>query len=172
LTPDKNITTALQAAAELSKAGIDNTLDIIGDGPQLESLQNMALNLGIAGQVMFHGNISHSEVLRLLAQSHLFLFPTRTAEGFPKALLEALACGLPAIATAVSVIPQLIAGCGVALREPTPALLAQTILKMIQNPSELAAMAGRARAASQGYTLEAWLTAINRHLTAAWGRLD
>ncbi len=57
--------------------------------------------------VDFLGNISHEEILNLLCTSDLFIFPSFT-EGFPNAVLEAMSCGLPIIASRVGAIPDMI----------------------------------------------------------------
>lgn len=147
-------------------------LDILGEGPARADLENQVRTLGIANLVTFHGNVSHQQVLEKLSQAHLFVFPTRVKEGFPKAVLEALACGLPVIATPVSVIPQLLKnGSGLLLEDTGPQAVAQAVLELTSDPPRLAEMGRRARQSAQGYTLEAWGQAIGEHLERAWGPL-
>ena len=66
--------------------------------------------LGIAGRVRFHGPLEEAEVRELLERADLFVLPSIIAsdgqmEGLPVALIEALACGVPAVSTRLSGIP-------------------------------------------------------------------
>ena len=74
---------------------------IAGDGPQLALLQSLAEKLGIGNRVHFLGWQSHELLVAHYGWSNLFLFPSRH-EGMPNAVLEAMASGLPVIATRIS----------------------------------------------------------------------
>jgi len=108
LAEGKNVQAILRALPVIRDMIPDVHLDVLGDGEYRSALENLVRELRLADAVTFHGNVNHADVLKQLSTSHLFVFPTRVKEGFPKAVLEALACGLPVIATRVSVIPQLL----------------------------------------------------------------
>lgn len=146
-------------------------LDIAGDGSARPSLEALAAELGVANQVTFHGNVAHENVLHILSASHIFVFPTRVKEGFPKAVLEALACGLPVIGTNVSVIPNLIEDSGYMLPETSPEAVAQAVEHLLEDPCRLQIMSQNARRTVQKYTLERWRDEIGAHLQATWGSL-
>ncbi|NLC57697.1 MAG: glycosyltransferase family 4 protein [Armatimonadetes bacterium] len=147
-------------------------LDVVGDGSALGQFRQMAAERGLNGRVVFHGNVDHPTVLRLMQAAHLFCFPTVASEGFPKAVLEALACGLPVVTTRVSVLPQLIgAGCGVVVDEVTPAAVAQATCQILEDADCYHAMADRAREVAARYSLERWRDTIGELLTASWGPL-
>jgi len=79
---------------------------LVGAGPQGESLQTLARQLGLSqAQVRFHGAIS--DVERLYRQVDLYLHLSDW-EGMPNTILEAMACGLPVIASRVGGIPELV----------------------------------------------------------------
>ena len=76
-------------------------LSIIGDGSYKEHLQQRIEMLGLTSRIRFHGWCNKEELLPILAQSHIFVNPSRH-EGMPNAVLEAMACGLPVIATRIA----------------------------------------------------------------------
>jgi colanic acid/amylovoran biosynthesis glycosyltransferase len=88
-------------------------LDLVGDGPLREHLQRRVVELGLAGRVRFLGGRSEAQVRELLDRANLFVLPSVVAadgqmEGLPVALVEALACGVPAVSTALSGIPEIV----------------------------------------------------------------
>jgi glycosyltransferase involved in cell wall biosynthesis len=172
LSPNKNTAAVLRGLALVKKQFPFVKLDVLGNGACLGELRALASGLDIAEAVTFHGNVSHEEVLRVLSKAHLFVFPTRLKEGFPKAVLEALACGLPVIATAVSVIPHLIGGCaGVLLDRPDPTEVAEAVLQLLNDEKRFIEMSACARQTSRAYTLERWRDEIGRRLRNHWGPL-
>ena len=74
---------------------------IAGDGPQLQALQSLAEELGIQDRVLFLGWQSHHQITDSYQQANVFLFPSRH-EGMPNAMLEAMASGLPVVATCIA----------------------------------------------------------------------
>jgi len=150
----KGLPATLRAFADISRKWPRARLSLIGDGPQRESLQRQAASLGVAGRVRFTGFLPPAEVRDLLQASHLFFHPSETPpdgnrEGVPNSLLEAMATGLPALATRHGGIPEAVAdgvsGCLVAERD-APALAAAA-LALLDDPARLAAMGGAARRA-------------------------
>jgi len=95
LSHEKGLDRLLQAFAAVSPAFPNWRLHLLGDGPLREALQTEAERLGIAARVTFPGNIA--EPAGHLAAADLFVLPSRY-EGFPNALLEAMAAGLPVLA--------------------------------------------------------------------------
>src|SRR6185436_268952 len=75
--------------------------DIIGDGPEMDALKSLVESLGISGRITFLGWQSREELIQCYKQSNLFLFPSRH-EGMPNAVLEAMASGLPVIASKIA----------------------------------------------------------------------
>jgi glycosyltransferase involved in cell wall biosynthesis len=74
---------------------------IVGDGPQMAALQSLAEELGIQDRVIFHGWQSREGLMECYRQANVFLFPSRH-EGMPNAMLEAMASGLPVIASCIA----------------------------------------------------------------------
>lgn len=86
----KDHATLLQACSELPMLH----LDLIGDGPNLENMQTLALKLGIADRVSFLG--FRDDVGEMMSKAHLFGLISHW-EGFPRSTLEAMRAGLPVI---------------------------------------------------------------------------
>jgi glycosyltransferase involved in cell wall biosynthesis len=100
LSQEKNLLGLLQAIR-----GLNVELILIGNGPQRQHLEKRATTCGI--NVRFLGNQPHYELPKFLNQADLFVLPSYS-EGHPKAMLEAMACGLPVIGANVPGIRELI----------------------------------------------------------------
>ena len=98
----------LHALAQNARDGIEFQLTVIGDGRFRPFLQNLAFDLGIQDRVRFLGQLPAGERVRTeLDNADLFILPSRT-EGLPRALIEAMARGLPCLASKVGGIPELL----------------------------------------------------------------
>lgn len=95
LEDEKNFPLLFQAFAMLPNRQ-DKKLHICGKGSQEKYLKELSHNLGIAEQVIFHGRVSNIE--QMYQTADLFILSS-SREGMPNALLEAMASGLPCIAT-------------------------------------------------------------------------
>ena len=111
----KGFDDAIRAFASLRKEHDfpNATLTLIGAGELREYLSNFATSLNLGGVVKFTGLLPHAEVARELAAAHIFVLPSKTAasgdmEGIPVALMEAMAQGLPVLATRHSGTPELV----------------------------------------------------------------
>jgi teichuronic acid biosynthesis glycosyltransferase TuaC len=82
-------------------------LILIGDGPLKESLMSMTENLNLNERVAFLGRKPHSEIPLWLNAADVFCLPS-IREGHPNVVLEALACGVPVVASNVGGIPEMI----------------------------------------------------------------
>ena len=88
LSPEKGLDVLLDAAALLTKKGIDLRIVLAGDGPERSSLEHQAAKLRIDDYVEFRGDIAHERVAEVLAELDIFAMPSRE-EGFGVAALEA-----------------------------------------------------------------------------------
>jgi sugar transferase (PEP-CTERM/EpsH1 system associated) len=106
LVPIKDHCTLLKAAAALAGRGVNVRLLLVGTGPQLGALQREADALAIlSGRVSFFG--ASDRIPELLNALDAFVLPS-LGEGMSNTLLEAMACGLPVVATRVGGNPELI----------------------------------------------------------------
>jgi len=168
----KGAGTVIQSLPLLASRFANVTFEIVGQGPAIPDFRRIAAELGVADRVEFAGKLGHDEVMKRLQFASLFVFPSTSSEGFPKAVLEALATGLPVISTGVSVLPHLLGtGCGVVLDEPSPQAVARAIEYALGDPARYEAMSRQAIQTARQYSLEAWQDAIGGYLEAAWGPL-
>ena len=93
---DKGYSYLIQAMHQLTVAGFDFQLTIAGDGPELENLVKQRDSLGLSQKVIFLGK--SDKVSDLMRQADIYVLPS-IAETFGIVLLEAMACGLPIVAT-------------------------------------------------------------------------
>ena len=98
---------ALQAVKILKQHGISITLVWLGDGKFRPLMQELSETLGISDCVDFQGSVDPETVRAQLLQTDLYIHPSKT-EGLPRAVIEAMAAGLPCIGTRVGGIPELL----------------------------------------------------------------
>jgi glycosyltransferase involved in cell wall biosynthesis len=98
LAPRKGQEYAIEALAMLERQGIDATLDLVGSGPDEARLRRNVAAAGLDGRVNFAGE--QVDPRPYLARADIFVLPSRQ-EGFSNAILEAMASGLPVVATSV-----------------------------------------------------------------------
>jgi glycosyltransferase involved in cell wall biosynthesis len=119
----------------------DMDLWLVGDGPLLEEWRGRAE--GLDG-VQFLG--LRGDVPDLMKASDYLLFPS-DSEGMPNALLEAMACGLPTVASAVGAIPAMLeGGAGRLVAENTPEAWAAGLREVLGNDAVAAELGAKARA--------------------------
>jgi glycosyltransferase involved in cell wall biosynthesis len=112
LVPEKNLPLLLRAFVLVQKSHPKTSLEIVGDGPLRGQLEAEAKHLGLNEAVRFLGQQPHDP--RIFASAEIFVMSS-SREGHPLALLEAMAAGLPVLATRVGGIPEIVEpedGCG------------------------------------------------------------
>ena len=96
--PQKNLPLWLNVAAEIVKSVPDCRFILAGAGELKPHRQRQAADLGLTDHVIFTGTVAYQEMPRLYAAADLFLLTSRY-EGFGRVVVEALASGIPAVAT-------------------------------------------------------------------------
>ena len=145
LRPPKDFDTLLRALALLPDAQFDAA--IVGDGPQRRELEALLVQLGLEERVRLEGE--RRDVPALLARADVFVLSSRS-EGLPVSVLEAMAAGLPVVASAVGGVAELVLDgeTGVLVRPGDPEALAAALGPLLADPALRRRLgdAGRARA--------------------------
>jgi colanic acid/amylovoran biosynthesis glycosyltransferase len=153
LIPKKGIATSLRAFAIFKKDNAGAEFFIAGKGPLQPELEMLAGGLGILRDVHFVGFLSQPKLLDLYASSHVFLHPSEISpnqdqEGVPNSVLEAMATGLPVVATRHGGIPEAVdhGRTGFLVAEEDHVGLANAMQLITSSPVLLKRMGQRAQA--------------------------
>jgi glycosyltransferase involved in cell wall biosynthesis len=132
------------------------TVSILGEGRESDRLRTQAESLGISNRIRWHGTIPGAN--RLYRAFDVFALSSRT-EGTPIALFEAMAAGVPIVATAVGGVPDVIRDEEAQLVPgESPRELAQAIVALLENPGRRKSLAEAAAARlADAYALPAWV---------------
>ncbi len=145
LSPVKDQRSLLRAVDRLRRRGIEATLDVAGTGPLEPDLRALSHDLGIAHSVRFRGEIRHDQLPHFYQRGHVFALSSRH-EAQCVAALEAAACGLPIVGTAVGVIPELAPDAALGVPVGDSVALADAIAEILVDPARRRRMAEAARA--------------------------
>lgn len=141
--PRKGLRCLPGAIAMLRADGMNVDLDIVGPNVgrpgeiERDAIATDAARLGVGDSVRFIGAVPLDDLLSMYRRYDVFVLPTLPGEGIPRVLLEAMAAGLPVIATRVAGIPSLIAHerNGLLIDESTAAAVAAAVRRVIQDPT-------------------------------------
>jgi colanic acid/amylovoran biosynthesis glycosyltransferase len=153
LVPKKGLRTTLTVFRTIAETYPKATLTLAGDGPMKPELEALAKEWGLADRVKFTGFLGQNELRKVTYAAHLFLHPSETPadgnrEGVPNSMLEAMASGLPALATVHGGIPEAVThgSSGILVQEGDHAGLATHTLQLMQSEESYRAMARQASA--------------------------
>ncbi len=146
LCPEKDIGTLLHAVQRVAATDPGFRLQIAGDGPCRAELEKIADELSLRQQVQFLGMVR--DVPALLRQASMYVLSS-VSEGVSLTLLEAMACGLPVVATRVGGTPEVVADgeSGLLVSAQDPAALADAMLR-VRHDNNLAVRLGAVGRAS------------------------
>ncbi len=144
LIPGKGVQVILEAAAALAEK--DWLLDIVGDGPEREKLEAFCREKNLSGKVRFHGAVAPERMPDFMRQAYIFVFAS-FAEGRPNVVLEAMAAGLPVLASAIPAVQDLITPSKEGLLFPPgdARQLASQMAQILSSPGERRGMGEQAR---------------------------
>ena len=133
LTPIKGIPYLLKALALLRRKRDDFILDIVGDGPNRAEYEELTHKLGLQDIVHFHGLKTKQEVAEFMRKANIFVLPSEW-ENLPCVIIEAMASGLPIVATNVGGIPEIVNNeVGILVPPKNVLALVEALNKMLDN---------------------------------------
>lgn len=143
LIPEKGVDVAIRSLKSLPESVV---LWVVGEGPASGSLQDLCRQLALEDRVRFFG--LQREVQPYLQAADCFVCPSRWKEAAGLVILEALACGLPVIATDIGGIPELVEDgkVGLLFRSEDHTQLADCIRRLLDHPPLRESMSKTARA--------------------------
>lgn len=161
LQPYKGFPYLIQACDLLRQKGVPFRCRIIGGGEERPALEKMIASSQLNEQVELLGPQYQDEVLRLLSTAHCYvqpsiITPSGKMEGIPVALMEALACGLPVVASNISGIPELVRPneTGILVPPTKSSALADALLTIYDHPEQASRLAQNGqRLVQQEYNL-------------------
>ena len=140
----------IEACRLLRERGTDIRCHLVGGGPGRAGIEAQAAKAGLNGRVVMHGPLPRLDVARLMGEGDVVVqpsVPTRrgSREGIPVSLMEGMACGLPAVGSRLSGIPELIddGRNGLLVPPGDPVALANALDRIAREPG-LKARLGRA----------------------------
>jgi 1,2-diacylglycerol 3-alpha-glucosyltransferase len=146
---EKGVSLLLDALAGLP---VDVQLLLVGDGPERRELEAQAQRLGLAGRVVFAGQLDHAHVVDALFASDLFVFPSQT-ETLGLAVLEAMAAGRAVVAVRGGATAEIVRdGETGRVVAADPAALRAAITDLVRDPELRRAMSEQARAGVATYS--------------------
>jgi glycosyltransferase involved in cell wall biosynthesis len=144
--PSKGVEELVQAWSSLDLLGWRLLIAGPGSRAYRDALRSMVRH---SQSVVFLGEVAHKVALRLMASCELFVLPSHT-EGFPNAVLEAMALGRPILATDVGAIGSMLAdGCGVVVPPKNVTALREAISELTSNAELRRTVGGAARGRAQ-----------------------
>jgi glycosyltransferase involved in cell wall biosynthesis len=148
LRSPKRVDLALEALRIVREAIPEATLDIVGDGPLRGSLEKQADSLAIREHVRFLG--TRSDLPEILQAAACFLFAS-DYEGCPLVVIEAMAAGLPVVATSVGGVPELVVDreTGLLVEPGNSGELASALQDVLSSPEKSRALGARGRERSR-----------------------
>jgi len=162
LVPKKAPILAIRAFLLAVKSGVDMRLTLIGTGPLESAVREYVSQHDHEGRVRLLGAQPHAKVIQAMGGADVFLQHSVTdavtgdQEGAPVAILEAMASGLPVVATSHSGIPYLVehGRTGLLSEEGNIAAMARSLDQIAKSPELRQTMAGAARERAKSFSWE------------------
>jgi glycosyltransferase involved in cell wall biosynthesis len=135
--PRKHVADLLRALPSVRRTVPRARAVIAGDGPEQANLRVLATELALNDAVSFTGGLADDDLALLYRQADIFCLPS-VQEGFGIVFLEAMACGLPVVATRAAAIPEVVPDRRAGLLVPPGdvAALAHALIELLARPSQ------------------------------------
>lgn len=145
LAPEKNLPLWLEVIRRVGEQVPAARFDIVGEGAQRSELEATAMRIGMSDKVTFHGGKERAELPALFARASVFLL-TSNHEGFGRVLIEAMAAGVPVVATRTRGAREVLEDAGVGLLADVGDAegLSRAVLGLLGDPAQRARLAAAA----------------------------
>ncbi|WP_128478759.1 glycosyltransferase family 4 protein [Halorussus pelagicus] len=169
LKPGKGVGVLLEAMAELREQFPDLTLRVVGDGPLRASLEEYAADCGVADRVTFAGWRSQEDLPAEYGAASVFVLPS-LSEGFPRTVLESLACETPVVTTDLPQLESVLDGVGLTVPPESPGMLASAVGELLADDERRERMGAAGRSlVTDRYS---WDRTVERTTAAYYDVLD
>ena len=158
LIREKGVDVALRAIALVRLRGLDVRLDVIGDGPDRMSLERLAHDVLPPEAVSFLGQLEPDRTLERVRTADAAIVPSTWSEPAGYSVLEAMAIGVPVIASNSGGIPEVAAGAALLVERNSPGSLADAVGILAESATVRQEMSKRGRVLAQGHSAEAMAT--------------
>jgi glycosyltransferase involved in cell wall biosynthesis len=147
LDKDKGLTTLLGAVSNFQCSITNFQLLIVGSGPEFDYLNNRGKELGLSDAVEFIGPVPYEETPKYYRAADIFVLPSTAREGLPMTLIEAMAAGVPVVASNLGGIPEAVVDgeTGILVRPHSVEDLSAALLKLLADDSLCLKMGRKAR---------------------------
>ena len=141
----------VESLARLRELVPDASLQVVGDGDDVEALQKRAAELGVADLIDWRGRVHHDELPAYYHRAGVTVLPSLTeSESFGMTLAEALACGCPVVGSDVGGIPYVVGDDGRLVPPGDPLALAEALAAALDEPRSRPCRPGRPAGRSLG----------------------
>lgn len=146
LVPEKRPDLFLRVACEVLGTQPDTRFVLVGGGPGTDGLRGLAEELGVSGKVIFAGFV---ENLRAVYAAADVFVSTSRYEGWGLAVAEAMAAGLPVVATRVGGVEDVVGQCGILVDTDDPVVIGQYVINLLRDPAWRSRLGADARQRAQ-----------------------
>jgi glycosyltransferase involved in cell wall biosynthesis len=154
LIPEKGVDVAIRAIAEARRQGSSVRLEVIGDGPELPVLQELAQRELPDSLCVFVGALNPDLALARMGLADAVIVPSVWSEPAGFVVLEAMALGVPVIATDAGGIPEIARGAALLAARSDAAAFARVIAELASDPTRFQAMVGQGKAIATVHSAE------------------
>jgi len=155
LVAQKNLSLLIEAVAQMQTSVF---LDVVGEGELRENIEALIQKYGLQN-VKLHGKKTGNELIELYKSADIFVLPS-LREGVSLSMLEALAAGLPVVASDSPEIREILADCGILIQDPTVINYAKALDAFLSNKDTIHNLSNLSVQKARLYSWKSLLTSI------------
>lgn len=156
LAAQKNLSLLIEAVSQMKTSVF---LDLVGEGELRKSIEALIQKYGLQKVVKLHGKKRGEELIQFYKSADIFVLPS-FKEGISLAMLEALAAGLPVVASDTPEIRPILGECGLLIQDPTARNYAGALDDLLSNKEKIRELSNLSIVKAQAYSWENVLSCI------------